>query len=315
VKIFNWLGTLWGGKLVFTTSMLFALGLITNFTVGGISGVMHAVVPHNTQQTDTYFVVAHFHYVLIGGALFGLFSGFYYWFPKVTGKLMDERIGKWTFWTMLIGFNMTFFPMHYLGLVGMPRRIYTYSPEMGWTLWNFFATVGAFALAAGIAIFMYNVFHAFRYGKKAGNDPWDGRTLEWTIPSPPPVYNFAELPYVPDRDSFWVRKYGEHLPEDRLGPSQQEPTGEGDPTVMWPGVPAHEEQQEVPKTGEGSHGIHMPGQSWYPILAPLGIMIFGYGMIYSAFIIAGLGLLFAVFCFYAWAFEGVGGEHVHPEEG
>ncbi|MDQ3396999.1 MAG: cytochrome c oxidase subunit I [Deinococcota bacterium] len=313
VKIFNWLGTLWGGQLRFTAAMLFALGLISNFTIGGISGMMHAVVPHNLQHTDTYFVVAHFHYVLIGGSLFGLFAGFYFWFPKVTGRLLDEGVGKWVFWLMIVGFNMAFFPMHYLGLAGMNRRIYTYSGDMGWNFWNMVSTVGAFILAAGVGLFIYNALHGLRHGKKAGNDPWDGRTLEWTIPSPPPVYNFAELPEVHDRESFWVDKHGAHLPEDRLGPSQQEPSGEDDPVVMWPGIPASAETQKVEKTGEKSHGIHMPGQSWYPIFASASLMTMGYGIIYS--IPVGIfGLFSLVLCFYAWAFEGIGGEHLHPKE-
>ncbi|MDQ3461384.1 MAG: cytochrome c oxidase subunit I [Deinococcota bacterium] len=312
VKIFNWLGTMWGGQLRFTTAMLFAVGLISNFTIGGISGVMHAAVPHNAQHTDTYFVVAHLHYVLIGGSLFGLFAGLYFWFPKVTGRLMNEAIGRWVFWLMLIGFNVAFFPMHYLGLAGMNRRVYTYADNMGWNLWNMVSTVGAFVLAAGVALFLYNLAHGLMRGKKASADPWDGRTLEWTIPSPPPVYNFAELPEVHDREDFWVKKYPEEQPDDRLGPTQQESTGEGDQAVMWPGLPMKDES--VPKTGDKSHGFHMPGQSWYPLFASVSLMTFGYGVVYTSLPVAVIGGLAFIASLYAWAFEGVGGGHIQPKE-
>src|SRR5438128_4826353 len=182
VKIFNWLATTWGGDLHFKTPMLFALGFIAMFTIGGLSGVTHAVVPSDYQQTDTYYIVAHFHYVLFGGSIFGLFAGIYYWWPKITGKLLSEAIGKVDFWLMLLGFNLTFAPMHILGLEGMPRRIYQYPPGRGWDAWNFVETIGAFVIALSILAFLANVVWTRRRGKAAGADPWDARTLEWSIP-------------------------------------------------------------------------------------------------------------------------------------
>src|SRR5207248_8959800 len=182
-KIFNWLATTWGGDLHFKTPMLFALGFIAMFTIGGLSGVTHAVVPSDYQQTDTYYVVAHFHYVLFGGAIFGLFGGIYYWWPKATGHLLNETLGKIHWALFFVGFNLTFGPMHFLGVDGMPRRIYTYSPEMGWNLWNLVATLGAYMLGLGAIVFIVNVILSAK-SPRAGNDPWDGMTLEWTISSP-----------------------------------------------------------------------------------------------------------------------------------
>ncbi len=207
VKIFNWLATLWNGSIDLKTPMLMALGFISMFTIGGISGVSHAVAPSDFQQQDTYYIVAHFHYVLFGGALFGLFAGVYYWWPKVTGRLLNEGLGKLHFWLMLIGFNLTFGPMHFLGMNGMPRRIFTYPEGMGWDLWNMVATAGALLIGVSILVFMYNAAISLRRGQPAGADPWDGRTLEWLIPSPPPPYNFAEIPTVHGRDELWLRKH------------------------------------------------------------------------------------------------------------
>ncbi|MDX1450579.1 MAG: cbb3-type cytochrome c oxidase subunit I, partial [Acidimicrobiia bacterium] len=209
VKIFNWLGTVWGGRVRLQTPMLFSLGFIAMFVIGGLSGVTHAIIPSDTQQHDTYYVVAHFHYVLFGGAVFGYVAGVYYWFPKWTGRMMDETIGKLHFWLMLLGFNLTFAPMHILGLNGMPRRTYRYNEGLGWDFWNLMATVGAFLIALSVLVFIYNLIRSKRGGVPAGNDPWDGRTLEWTISSPPPVHNFDEEPVVHSLDDFWHQKYGE----------------------------------------------------------------------------------------------------------
>ena len=200
VKIFNWIGTIWGGQLHFKTPMLFALGFVAMFIMGGLSGVMHASPPADLQQTDTYFVVAHFHYVLFGGSIFALTAGAYYWFPKMFGKMLDERLGKVHFWLMLIGFNTTFFPMHIVGLHGMPRRVYTYPAELNFGFWNFIETIGAFTLALGFLVFIYNIIRTWRGDGHAPADPWNGATLEWAIPSPPPEFNFAELPVVEGRD-------------------------------------------------------------------------------------------------------------------
>jgi heme/copper-type cytochrome/quinol oxidase subunit 1/heme/copper-type cytochrome/quinol oxidase subunit 3 len=196
IKIFNWLGTLHGGRIRFTTAMLFMLGFIAMFTIGGVSGVQFAMVPVDWQLTDTYYVVAHFHYVLFGGTLMAIYGATYYWFPKISGKLLNERLGKWHFWLTMIGFNLTFFPMHILGVMGMPRRVYTYPDKPGWGAINFAETVGAFILALSVLVLLWNVWRTLRNGQLAGNDPWDAWTLEWATSSPPPAYNFASIPPV-----------------------------------------------------------------------------------------------------------------------
>src|SRR5919205_2160796 len=206
VKIFNWLGTMWGGSIRFSTACLFAIGLVGLFTIGGISGVMHSSVPADLAQTDTYFVVAHFHYVLFGGSMMGLFAGIYYYFPKITGRLLDERLGKWHFWLTFIGMNLTFFPMHIVGLNGMPRRTYRYDAGQGWETENLIETIGATILVVGTAIFVYNLIRSRRAGATAGSDPWGAPTPEWTIPSPPPEYNFATIPTIRSRYPLWDLK-------------------------------------------------------------------------------------------------------------
>ncbi len=196
VKIFNWLATLWGGKLRFDTPLLFTFGFLSMFVIGGISGVFNAVVPIDYQVQDTYFVVAHLHYVLFGGSVFGIFAGFYYWWPKVMGWRLNEKIGKLNFWLMLVGFNVTFFPMHILGLEGMPRRIYDYASTRGWGPYNMLATIGAFLIATSVLVFIYNVYASAKKKEVAGDDPWEANTLEWATSSPPPAYNFDKLPPV-----------------------------------------------------------------------------------------------------------------------
>jgi cytochrome c oxidase subunit I len=206
VKIFNWVGTVYGGKISFKPPMLFALGFVAMFLIGGLNGVALAVVPVDYQLTDTYFVVAHLHYVLFGGTAFGVFAGIYYWFPKMTGKLLNERLGQVQFWLMLIGVNLTFFPMHILGLLGMPRRIYTYPDNLGWNDLNLLATIGAFTIAAAILVFLWNFVITLRSGQPAGTDPWDAFTLEWDTDSPPKPYNFPVLPIVRSRRPFYDKK-------------------------------------------------------------------------------------------------------------
>ncbi len=207
VKIFSWLATMWGGKLTFKTPLLFAIGFVALFTIGGLDGVHMAVLPVDWQITDTYYVVSHIHYVLFGGAIFGLFSAMYYWFPKMSGRRLSETLGKWQFWLMFIGMNLTFFPMHVLGLLGMPRRIYTYADNLGWGIWNLIETVGAYLIALGILFFLINFFRTMASAPTNEPDPWDAFTLEWKASSPPAPYNFAEIPSVRSRRPLWDEKY------------------------------------------------------------------------------------------------------------
>jgi len=216
VKIFNWLGTIWGGALNLKTPMLNALAFVAMFTIGGLTGVMVAVVPFDWQVSASYFIVAHFHYVLFGGTMFGVFAGTYFWFPKITGRMLDERLGKLQFWIMFIGFNVTFFPMHIVGMLGMSRRIYTYPAGLGWDGFNTIETIGAFVIAVGAAIFAYNVWYSLRHGEVAGDNPWGAFTLEWATPSPPPVYNFKQIPVVRSRRPVWDTDHPED-PDWRRG--------------------------------------------------------------------------------------------------
>jgi cytochrome c oxidase subunit I len=289
VKIFNWMGTLWGGSIRFTTPMLFAIGFVAMFVIGGLSGVTHAIVPSDFQQQDTYYIVAHFHYVLFGGAIFGLFSGAYYWFPKVTGRMFSEGLGKMHFWLMLLGFNLTFAPMHWLGLWGMPRRYYTYEAEAGWGFWNFVETIGSFIIALSILVFMINVIRSLARGEKAGADPWDARTLEWTIPSPPHHYNFAEIPTVHHRDDFWHKKYAEDE--------------EGTPVPVVAGAQEHDDHAD-----EEHEEPHMPDPSYFPFIAAAGMPLIGYGVVYKVWPVAILGAVTILGGLFGWSLEPVAEE-------
>ena len=291
VKIFNWLGTVFKGSIRLTTAMLFSLGFIVMFTIGGVSGVLHSVVPGDTQQTDTYFVVAHFHYVLFGGLILAIFSGFYFWFPKFFGRMLNERMGKINFWTMLIGFNLTFFPMHLLGLYGQPRRTYRYDTGMGWTGLNQIVSIGSFLVAFSVLIFLVNVIFSLvaKRGAVAGNDPWDARTLEWSISSPPPAYNFAEIPQVSGPDGFWDQKYT----EDDQGRLLAIPSGGSAPA----------------KPESDGSGIHLPSPSIYPLVVAIGILPIAYGAVFENLIMVGAGVLVMLFGMYAWAIEPSTEEH------
>ncbi len=269
VKIFNWIATLWGGRIRLQTPLWFALGFIAMFLMGGLSGIMHASPPVDMQQQDSYFVVAHLHYVLVGGSLFGIFAGLYYWWPKMTGRMLDERVGRWNFWLMFLGFNVTFFPMHFLGLMGMPRRIYTYAGGLGWDRWNLVSTVGVFILAAGVLAFIANAVTSLRAGSPAPADPWDGRTLEWAVPSPPPAYNFAQIPTVHHRDELWALKTGRVRVE----------------------APAPVERE-----------IHLPPPSIYPIVVAAGIGLAATGALTHVLLVAA-GALVVLLGVYRWAFE------------
>ena len=298
VKIFNWIGTLWNGHLQMRTPMMFALGFIWMFMIGGFSGVMHAAAPADAQQQDSYFVIAHFHYVLIGGSIFALLAGIHYWFPLIFGRQVSEFWGKLSFWVIFVGFNVTFFPMHFLGLNGMPRRTFTYDPNMGWNTANFIATIGAFTLGIGIAIYFVTMVYTYYKGQKVGRDPWDGRTLEWSIPNPPPVYNFRVIPTVHARDAWWYEKHH----QDEIA----------------------QEQAEHEKAEAAHGGIHMPFQSIYPLIASIGMLIAAIGVTcfdsdWSPGIHLKLGLSLvggAVMLagIYLWSLEGAEGYHLHPKD-
>jgi cytochrome c oxidase subunit I len=209
IKIFNWLATMWGGKIDFKTPMLFCTGFLFQFLVAGLTGVMLSAAPFDWQLGNSYFVVAHFHYVIVGGILFALFGAFYYWFPKMSGKMYSESLGKLHFWLFVIGFHLTFDTMHIPGILGMPRRIYTYEPGRGWDTWNLITTIGVFFQAAAILVFVFNLVRSYLKGEIAGSDPWDAWTLEWTTSSPPPAYNFATTPAVMSRRPLWDLKHPE----------------------------------------------------------------------------------------------------------
>jgi cytochrome c oxidase subunit 1 len=209
IKIFNWLGTMWGGRIQLKTPMLFAIAFLFQFLIAGLTGIIMSSAPIDWQISLSYFVVAHFHYVIVGGILFALFGAFYYWYPKVTGRMLDETLGKWHFWLFFIGFHLCFDLMHIPGLLGMPRRIYTYEPGRGWDTLNFLVTIGAFVQALAVLLFVVNLVVSYFKGKVAGDDPWDAWTLEWSTSSPPPAYNFATIPTVASRRPLWDLKHPE----------------------------------------------------------------------------------------------------------
>ncbi|NGQ95150.1 cytochrome c oxidase subunit I [Brevibacillus sp. SYP-B805] len=285
IKIFNWLFTMWGGHIRFTTANLFAVGFIPTFTIGGMTGVMLANPAADYQYHDTYFVVAHFHYVIVGGLVFGLMGGLYYWWPKIFGKFLNETIGKWNFWTFFIGFHLTFFPQHFLGLMGMPRRVFTYLKGQDLELGNFISSIGVLGMAIGTILLFINIFVAAKSAKRAPADPWDGRTLEWAIPSPAPEYNFAQTPLVRGLDALWTEKMA-----GNKGMTPAEPLG----------------------------SIHMPSPSFIPFVMSVGLFIAGYGFMYAStwgtYIVGIIGLVITLFCMLLRSLYDDHGYHIEPDE-
>jgi cytochrome c oxidase subunit 1 len=299
VKIFNWLATLWKGSIRITTAFLFAVGFIGMFTIGGISGIMHSSPPADLQQTDTYFVVAHLHYVLFGGSMLGLFAGIYYWFPKVTGRMLSERLGKLHFWLTFIGFNVTFMPMHWLGLHGMTRRVYTYSRDMNFDYWNGVATIGSFLIALSVLVFLHNFFRSLRKGEIAGDNPWDAPTLEWATTSPPPPYNFAVTPQVHSRYPLWEETHPDQVVErDREDEVKVAIAGQA---VGVTHVPDDQESAEE-HGGERGPTPHLPNPSYWPAVAAFGLTLVPLGlMLHIAIGLMGAAIM--LFAIYSWAFE------------
>ena len=311
VKILNWTATMWGGSLKFTTPMLFAVGLVSQFVIGGLSGVMHSVVPVDTQQNDTYFIVAHFHYVLFGGSIFALMGAIYFYWPKAFGKLLDERLGKIQFWLQFAGFNLTFFPMHFLGLAGMPRRYSTYGFESGWWFWNVIATIGALLIATSLLVFLVNVLRTAQSEQNVGPNPWDAATLEWAIPSPPPVYNFRIIPFVTHRDQLWHDQY------DRALEASGRPDRVADAIVEVDQLPEQSRVGVAVAEAQAEEGnIHLPNPSYYPLLAGIGIFLLAFGILinnphiqlgfFGIPIVSAAGFLALVVAIYGWSFEPAG---------
>ncbi len=281
IKIFNWLFTMWGGSIRFTAANLFAVGFVPTFVMGGVTGVMLAAAPADFQYHDSYFVVAHFHYVIVGGLVMGIFAGLHYWWPKMFGRILNEGLGKLTFWTFFIGFHLTFFVQHFLGLLGMQRRIYTYQDGLDFNLMNLISTVGAILMGIGTIVFLVNVVVTWAKPKNAANDPWeDGRTLEWSIPSPAPEYNFVQTPLVRGYDALWKEKM-----DGNKGMTPAEPIGP----------------------------IHMPSPSILPFVMSLGLFVTGLGLMYN-FVFAGIGLLITFGCMFLRSVFDDHGFHIEPEE-
>ncbi|HWJ23287.1 MAG TPA: cytochrome c oxidase subunit I [Gemmatimonadaceae bacterium] len=287
VAVFSWLATLWYGRPWYPAAMKFMLGFIALFVIGGVSGVMTAAVPFDWQLTDTYFVVAHLHYVLVGINVFPVMAGVYYWYPKFTGRLMDERLGSWNFWTMFVGVNLLFFPMHVVGLLGMPRRVYTYPTGLGWDAYNLVETAGAFLFAAGVLLFLVNAWRSRVHGRPAGANPWDAPTLEWSVPSPPPAYNFAVLPTIGSRHPLWEGRLDEGVVRSRLdrGP------------VLDDG---RETFATTPLDAEPAAVMRMPEDSYAPLTLAVSLGVIAYGLLFSLWWLAALGAVATAACAIAW---------------
>ncbi|MDN4593895.1 cytochrome aa3 quinol oxidase subunit I [Polycladomyces subterraneus] len=271
VKVFNWLFTLYKGRIEFTTPMLWAVGFIPTFLIGGLTGVMLAVAPADYQYHNSYFLISHFHYVLVGGTVFGCLAGLYYWWPKMFGFKLDERQGKWAFWLFNIGFNVCFFPQYFVGLMGMTRRMYTYPEGLGWTPYNFISTVGAYMMGVGFLIMVYNILYSVRHGERdLTGDIWNGRTLEWSISSPAPHYNFARIPEVDDLDAWWHMKQRKRKQPWELRPLKP---------------------------------IHMPNNSGRPFIMSIWFFIAGFGLVFEWYWMGIIGLLGVLYCMLKRSFE------------
>jgi cytochrome c oxidase subunit 1/cytochrome c oxidase subunit I+III len=258
IQVFAWLATMLKGRPVIRTPFLYVLGFLVTFVIGGLSGVMFAAIPFDQQVTDSYFVVAHFHYVLFGGAVFPIFAGIHYWFPKITGRMLDERLGQASFWLVFVGFNLAFFPMHILGLLGMPRRVYTYPADMGWDAYNLLSSIGAVVLVVGIIVIVVNVALGRERGAPAGQDPWGANTLEWSTSSPPPAYNFARIPVVRSADPRWDGLSG---PSDLVLPE------------------GHQTPATLPLDADPAAALEMPSESLAPLAAAIAIALVCVGLI------------------------------------
>jgi cytochrome c oxidase subunit I len=269
VKIFNWIATMWGGNIRLTAAMKYAIAMLLTFTIGGVSGVMHATSPHNLQQTDTYFVVAHFHYVLIGGLVFAIFGSFYHWFPKMTGRFMSERLGSWQFWIFFVGFNLTFMPMHWIGLLGMPRRIFTYYDDLNLADLNLLATAGAGVQAIGVLLLVANLIWSYRRGAPAGRNPWHAATLEWATESPPAVHNFNRIPTVHSREPLWVEA----------------------------------DQVEAAAFGPMEENMHMPPNSFWPLVTAMGVTATFVLFMTNIWWMPLLGIIWTAIGTINWAYE------------
>ena len=289
VAVFAWVATIWTGRPRFTTPFLFFASFIMLFVVGGVSGFMTASVPVDWQLTHTYFVVAHLHYVLIGINVFPVVGGIYYWFPKFTGRMMNERLGKWSFWVMFVGFNVGFFPMHILGLEGMPRRIYTYAASQGWGDWNLVSTLGSYVFAIGILLFLINFWTSLKHGRVAGNNPWHASSLEWSTSSPPPVYNFAVIPSVASRYPLW---------EDQM----EMPAG-SDRSTTRVGLLLDRGRETIGTTlldAEPVVILKMPGDTFAPLVLGLAIVVLFVGLLVHWWWLVGVGVLIALLASVAW---------------